>query len=371
MNAKKIELVHVVESLGGGGLERRMLECVKGLSRDARYSQHVILLYDKIDYLDIYNTNAELVVLKNKSKIKRGIELINQLHRIKPDIVHLWTGSLMTIPIYFRKISFGYKIIAGFIADGNVVNSPIYRVAMNFSFHKADLIVGNSRAGIIAKKAPSNKSVVVYNGFSFDRFKNFPTYEKSSIKAEFGINTEFVISMNARFYPAKDWDTYLEIAKKIGETRNDVTFLAVGKGELLQHYINKAANLGIGNVIFTGFRKDVDRVYFISDICVLCTNEKVHAEGVSNSIMEAMAAGKPVIATYGGGTPEIIEDGRNGIIIQPHDSYAGTDAIKKLLSDMMYRSSLGNSARETVERKFSLSGMVEEYKKIYSTLISS
>lgn len=366
----EIKIVQVVESLGGGGLERRMLECVKGLSINAKYSQHVILLFDIIDYPEIFNANADVVILHSRSKLKKCSELMKIIRTIKPDIVHLWTSSMITLPVYHNKSSLGYKIIAGFIADGNPVNSPLYRFALKYSFKKADKIVSNSKAGIIAKKAPEEKSIVVYNGFSFDRFKNFSTYDKSSIKKEFGITSNYVVSMNARFYPAKDWDTYLEIVKKVEKARNDITFLAVGKGDLLQHYENVASKKRIKNLIFTGFRNDVDKIYFISDICILCTNEKVHAEGVSNSIMEAMAAGKPVIATMGGGTPEIIENGSNGIIINPKDSDGGAKAVQKLISDSPYRLSLGKAALETIKEKFTLSSMVAKYEQSYQSLLN-
>ena len=366
---REIKIVHVINSLGGGGLERRMLECVKGLGLDKQYSQHVILLYDIIDYPDIYDTNADVVRLSSRSKLNKGNELIKIISKIEPDIVHLWTCSLITLPVYLCKQSLGYKIIAGFIADGNPINSPVYKFALRYFSKKADKIVSNSKAGIIAKRAPEEKSVVIYNGFSFDRFKNFPTYDKETIKKEIGVTTKFIVSMNARFYPAKDWKTFLEIVKKVEDVRQDVIFLAVGQGNQLRHYKNVAEGMGLKNLIFTGFRKDIDKIYFISDVCVLCTNEKVHAEGVSNAIMEAMAAGKPVIATMGGGTPEIIENGHNGIIICPHDSDEGAKVILRFVSDDSYRLSLGNFAMETIKQRFTLSSMGDRYKIIYQSLL--
>jgi glycosyltransferase involved in cell wall biosynthesis len=124
----------------------------------------------------------------------------------------------------------------------------------------------------------------------------------------------------------------------------------------------------IHNIRFVGRRSDVEDIMQITDVAMLFTSE-VHAEGVSNSIMEAMATGIPVIATDGGGTPEIITDGLNGFIVQMH----GVDKAYKLLKDLLLdegkRRNIGTAAKLNVQQHFLLSHMGDEYLHLYRELL--
>ena len=117
------------------------------------------------------------------------------------------------------------------------------------------------------------------------------------------------------------------------------------------------------------FRDDIDKLLFVSDICLLCTNEKVHAEGVSNSIMEAMAAEKPIIATLGGGTAEIISNAIDGYIIPPSDYMMGAKTLLRLVHNEVERKVISISAKKKIEVDFSLEKMVSEYVEMYNQLL--
>lgn len=367
----KIKIMHIIAGLGGGGRERRMLELVKELDKKEHYEQFVILLINKIDYTDIYNTRAKLITIDFPYKLKTVLILLREIKRIAPDIIHVWTEiHYILIVLSLFKHILNYKLIIGFLADGNPIRTIINRIAYKMSYFAADKIVSNSKAGIIAKEADLNKSVVIYNGFTFDRFKFFNNYNKADIKKELDIPTLFVVTMMARFNSAKDWDMFLEVAAIIQNKNTDITFIAVGQGDSLQFYMDSAKRNKLNNIIFTGFRKDIDKILFCSDICLLFTNEAVHAEGISNSIMEAMAAGKPVIATEGGGTSEIINNGINGYMILPKEAEKAAGIIIQLLkSDRLYQA-ISNNARETILNKFSLKNMVQEYVDLYTTILN-
>ena len=125
---------------------------------------------------------------------------------------------------------------------------------------------------------------------------------------------------------------------------------------------------GVESIMFLGFRSDVEKILMCSDAGLLFTNSKVHAEGISNSILESMAAGLPVIATDGGGTSEIIEDGKSGFIVKPTDSAEAAITLRKIYNDDNLRKEIGNKAKERIQKSFTLDAMAKEYINLYDKL---
>ena len=319
-------------------------------------------------YQEITKSEVKIYTHSAHSHIKRFGEIKDVIAEFKPDIVHSWCDTpleLVTLPIIKRTM--GYRYIAGFVADGNKVSHCSFRgLATRFSFLTADAIVSNSLAGKKAKKAPREKSHVIYNGFDFDRLKS--NIDKETKKKELGIDARFVVSMAARVTRAKDWQSFIDVAGKAHEDNLDVCFLAIGEGNQLEMYRDIVKQAGLHNIQFVGRRSDVEDIMQITDAAMLFTSE-VHAEGVSNSILEAMAAGIPVIATDGGGTPEIITDGRNGFIVPLHGVDKAFQLLKDLLLDDNKRSDLGKAARLNVQQNFLLSKMGDEYLRLYRELL--
>ena len=362
-----MKILHLINSLGGGGKERRMIQLIKGLTDVGYTNQKIITFSSRNDYAgQLIALGVEVIVLNHKERLKIVRDLFRAILYYKPTIIHSWCNmSLIMLILPFFKPILKFRYLAGFIADANKV--PLFslnKLAMFFSFRYADAIVSNSRAGLIAKNAPSKKSQVIYNGFDFNRLNNTATFQ-TDIK----VYTPYIISMFASFCPHKDYDMFLTVAKSFRNSRNDITFLAIGQGELLDFYIHRAQKENITNIIFLGFRKDVEAILKISDICLLFTDNKFHAEGVSNAIMEAMAAGKPVIATAGGGTTEIIDNKKNGYIIKPKDIPSAVSIINELLNSKQLRKNIGYAAVAKIKSCFLLECMTSKYIELYKLII--
>ena len=122
---------------------------------------------------------------------------------------------------------------------------------------------------------------------------------------------------------------------------------------------------------FLGRQKDVQRYVRIFDIAVLSTNARVHAEGMSNAIMEYMAMEKPVIATDSGGNRELVNDGRTGYLVPPFSSCDMVDKMMKLLDNKELRLSMGQQGKRKVIEEFSTEKMVGQYFELYQSLIKS
>jgi len=127
-----------------------------------------------------------------------------------------------------------------------------------------------------------------------------------------------------------------------------------------------AADLGLGDrVIFMGFRLDVAEILPEIDVAV----SPSLAEAISNSVIEAMAAGLPVVGTRVGGTPEAVEDGVTGLLVPPRDPEALARCIGLLLEDRNLASRLGRAGRRRIEERFSTERMVRATERVYGSLI--
>lgn len=363
------KIVHIISGIGGGGRERRMGQLVLGLLTEDFAEQHIIYFSDSNNkYQEIVNSGAKLHLLKYTNRFDLIIRLLKTLKDISPFIVHVWTE----IPIILFTVSLGrfllnYKLIIGFLADGNSIKSKLALFVAKFSYSCSNAVVSNSFAGLKAKQAPVKKSHVIYNGFDFHRIDG-KTFDKDSFIKEYNIDRPYSVCMVARFSPAKDWDMFISLAIQMSKIRSDILFMAVGGGEQLEAYESKIRDNGINNIRFLGQRNDVEKIIEFCDISVLFTNNNVHAEGVSNTIMETMAVGRPVIATKGGGTAEIIENGVNGYIIAPKDIASAIEIIINLLSDTNIYEKISRNAIDTINAKFLLTDKTKEYISLYNSL---
>jgi glycosyltransferase involved in cell wall biosynthesis len=136
-----------------------------------------------------------------------------------------------------------------------------------------------------------------------------------------------------------------------------VVFVIAGVGELRLPLEAQVHTLGLSqSVIFAGFREDLDRL--LPAFTVFCLSS--HMEGLGTSLLDAMAFGRPVVATTAGGIPEAVDDGKTGLLVPPRDPRALADALFALLTDEARGRALGRAGRERFLARFSASHMVEE-----------
>ena len=363
-----MKILHVIWGLGGGGKERRLIQLINGLYARG-YEQTLVSMNARNDYKGQFEHCVDYRVIEQGGKISRCSRLSAIINEKRPDVLHLWQSTpAIVYYLPYLKVRYGFKYVAGFISEAHPISRFSYRSLCNqFSFLIADAIVSNSKACLLSKHANYKKSFVIANGFDFSRF-TAPGFSKEKYRKELGINIDvFVATMVARFTPQKDYVMLVEVAEKLKDQKN-ILFLAIGKGETMEKTQQLCKEKGVDSIKFLGFRSDVEKILMCSDFGLLFTNNKVHAEGISNSILESMAAGLPVIATNGGGTPEIIEDRQSGFIVEPSDSGNAAKILQDLCDNEKLRNRIGYNAKNRIQNHFSLDSMTQKYIDLYNSL---
>jgi glycosyltransferase involved in cell wall biosynthesis len=369
-----MNILMVIDSLDKGGKERRMLELIKGLLKSGEeFNIYLVLLTDKVEYQYVYDLPIKFEILKRR--FKKDPSIIFKLGRIissfKPDIIHSWS-TMASIYLSFSNLFSRKPLINAVLADAhphlNFSDKHYLRVKLTTPF--SDVFISNSEAGIRSYKTPADKSVCIYNGIDFNRFKNLRSQENVEMEMLGDRkNGRIVIAMMATFDERKDFSTFLNAAIKMSLINNRLVFLLIGGGPALAPMRNKVPREMLDNqIFFTGKRDDIESLLQIIDIGVLMTNSENHGEGVSNSIIEYMASGKPVIASRGGGTDEVVRDHFNGFLIDPKDESQLIQKINLLINDRALLNSLGNNAHNWAQETFDLDKKTREYIDLYHKL---
>ncbi|MFW5803754.1 MAG: glycosyltransferase [bacterium] len=362
-----MKILYFIGTLRSGGKERRLIELMSGLKKEENIEILLVLAFNYIDYDYFKKLNINYMSInkkKNHKSFKVFFQLNNIIKNFKPDIIHTW-GSMQAF--YMGPLSWYHKIplINSQITDAPA-NIPIFsfrRIVNKINFFFSDVILANSNAGLKAYSVENNKkSLVVYNGFDFNRISDLE--DKESVREKFNIKSKYVVGMVASFSDKKDYKTYIKTAQSVLNQRNDVTFLCIGAGDYTP-YKNMVETKYKNKILFLGRQEKVESIMNICDVGVLST----YTEGISNVIMEFMALGKPVIATIGGGTSEIIKNNETGYIISPNKPSILKIKIIFLLLNLNIRINMGKKGSERIAYLFSIKKKVNMFKNLYSNIL--
>jgi len=367
----KIRILFLIGSYGTGGKERQLAEVIKTLSPE-HFEIHLLVKSEGTYYLDgLQNKLTSFCTLNRQRFGFKSFFLISRyIKQVEPEIIHSWEAAATVFALLIRFLTFNStKIIDGSIRQAPAGFKPYSKSWFERKFISvfSDLVIGNSNAGLKSYSSSPGKSICIYNGFDLQRLATLQPV--INIRSKLKINTEFIIGMVARFEPQKDWNTFLVTAKRLVKERKDLTILAIGDGPMFDVFKSDIPGEFSERIIFTGLINNVESYVNTFDIGILTTNNAIHGEGISNSILEYMALSKPVIATGGGGTPELIEDSGTGFIIPDHEPNELYTKINHLLDHPEIREKMGQAGRLKVERDFSIERMNEEFVKAYNRLI--
>lgn len=212
-----------------------------------------------------------------------------------------------------------------------------------------------------------DKIVIINNGVDIARFHPPDIIDKVRLRSELGISgDDFVVTIVAALRPEKNHMMFIEAASRIVKNeKGSFRFLVVGEGAMeaeLKIMANRLLPEGV--VLFLGRREDTENILSISDVSVLSSYPVV--ETFPLTVLEAMATGLPVISTSVGSIPEMLVDGKEGLLIDSGDTEALVNNLILLKKDITLRERIGIDARKRVIRDFSVDRMINGYADIYN-----
>lgn len=232
-------------------------------------------------------------------------------------------------------------------------------------------VLGNSNAVVEQLReegVPRDHLGLIYNGIDISLYHSQP--ERSELRDSLSIAKEALVLVTvANFIPYKGHEDLLLALSGIKEKLPQPwVILLVGGGNAYEDVIrNRAVTLGLDKYVrHLGVRNDIPQILGAADIGILCS----HQEGFSNSILEGMAAGIPMVITDVGGNPEAVMDGENGLVVPPQAPDALAAAVLSLAHDSDRRRRMGDAGRRRVEKLFSHNISIDKYCALYEGLIN-
>jgi glycosyltransferase involved in cell wall biosynthesis len=282
----------------------------------------------------------------------------------KPDIIYYWDPISFVIALEAR-LFFKTVLVDGSIRYAEKRDLHLAALALKkLSYTIANKIVSNSQAGLVVEGLNGkDKSAVIHNGIDFGRFVSPDSQDTGS--SDLDANTIKIV-MVASFRPAKDHMILIHAAEVLFREKANVQVVLIGDGPTKDR-VELAIPEAIRNkVIFLGMRVDVEMLLKSCDIGVLFST---NAEGLSNSIMEYMASGLPVVATRTGGNPELISDGETGYLVDNSDLDLVAGRLRTLVDNPALRLKMGEAGRKRIQSEFSIDKMIEKHLKLYQELV--
>lgn len=354
-------VLYLTDSLANGGAERQLALLASSLPNG--WTPRVVALGDG-PYREIC-LNAGIPVVVSERRYPRDPRPAGTIWRVirewKPSVVHSW-GWMSTFGALVPCRILGIPLVDGTIRNGGRVGRRTG--VQSFMMRRCDVVVANSLAGLRAFGfEQSERAHVVYNGFDVARLAVSAPQPTGS-----GVTS---VVMAARMVPQKDFMLMLRVAELLGiEEPGRWRFVLVGEGPMRGKLIEASAKVRGCIVEFASPGTEVLPILAGADIGLLLTTAGVHAEGCSNTILEYLASGLPVVCTDGGGNREVVRDRVTGLLVPASDAGGVSAALRHLARDEGLRRCMGNAARQDLHGRFSLERMVSAYTGIYSQLMT-
>jgi glycosyltransferase involved in cell wall biosynthesis len=347
-------------SHGIGGAERNMLKVI-------RATHPGLIECSFIDCGPVYSPDLQATVeaagLKfNRIPLWNVPKLRHCLRRIRPDIVYLFGIRTMTVVALAAKLAGVHCLV---YAERASLDRKADWIGYQLTRKLIDAYISNSRFAARQMREwigiPEEKIFVAYNGIEITESEG-PTVEDDS----FGNPT---ILCAANIAPRKGHLTLLRAIKLLRETYPKIRAVLVGRDDTQGTFFKEASVLGLDDTyVWTGFVPDIGPYLKRATLMVL---PSLWGEGMPTSVLEAMAAELPIIATDVAGVGELIEDGHTGLLISPNDSATLAQKIQFLLEHEEYRRRLAEQARSHVREHHSLEVMVGKHYQVFKSLLAN
>jgi glycosyltransferase involved in cell wall biosynthesis len=378
---QQARVLHLIGTFAQGGSERQAVQLTGLMKQSGRFDVELAVL----DPEGILREEAErwgfsdvpAFPLTSFYDWNMGVQLrrcVARLRTSKIDVVH-------THDFYTNVFGMAAAALAGVpvrIASRRElggIRTAAQRWVERRAYGLAHAVAANSKAVAVQLEEEGvrgDKVRVVYNGLDLRRVTSVPEGKRSEIAKQLRLptdgNVRFVTIVANFRHAVKDHPTFLRAARRVNDRLPNSCFVLAGEGELIEPMRRLAEELGIADrTYFLGRCDRVGELLAISDVCVLSSK----FEGFSNSILEYMAARKPVVATKVGGAEEVIVEGETGYLVRSGDDCAMAERVMYLLQSPAEARDFGERGRRIVEEGFSCAAQLKNTEALYMRFLKT
>ena len=373
-------IAHVIHRLDFGGLENGLVNLINRMPGES-YRHAIICLTNYTDFRDrIHNPNVEVFALYKRqgNDYRLYIKLWRLFRQIRPDIVH--TRNLATLEAQLPALLAGvpHRVHGEHGRDGHDLanNSAKYRLLRKVFRPLVDRYIPLSldlheylREKI---KVPERKLVRICNGVDIEKFTPDSSHSGQALPDGFSGKGTIVVGTVGRMEAVKDQLTlanaFIQLVKEYPNGRKCLRLVMIGDGKLRAPAQALLEAADMANIAWLpGKRDDIPLLLRAMDVFVLPSL----GEGISNTILEAMASGLPIVATDVGGNRELVDQGNTGFLIPSGNKEIMAHSIRTYVDDPDLRCKHGTLARQRCEARFSIGKMVQRYQSLYDEMIYS
>jgi hypothetical protein len=369
---KRIRIMHVITQLAVGGAETQLVALCKRMPQEF-YETRVISLVEggklKVALEEAGSSVIELDRRRVGGPFGQMRALVDEMRTWDAQILQTWLRKANHVGRIAGMLSGRRRMIAtvrdmGFDAGGgdtalDLLADPLTSLYLHNSEQGRDAFLRRLRL------SPRRKHGILRNGIDAERFRPDPE-RRAALRQQKGLGPEdFVTLMVARLDPIKDPSLFLDIARRTRAKEPHAHFWLVGGGKMKAELMASLKREPDSGIWLAGERQDVPDLLAAADLALLTS----HSEGLSNTILEAMSASLPVIATDVGGNQELIVHGENGVLSTTRDAESISNRLIQLMSSRERLASMGRNGRRRVEDEFSMATLGERADAFYRELL--
>lgn len=370
-------IAHVIYRLDVGGLENGLVNIINGLP-EGKFRHAIICLTDYTEFHKKIRPRVELVALNKQPGHDVGLywRLFKAFRALRPDIVHTRNLSALEaqVPAWLAGVKRRVHGLHGWdmsdLKGENTGYIRLYQVINPLIQRYIPLSNDLERYLLDKINVPESKVTKICNGVDTLRFSPADKAGKAVLPDGFASEGAVVIGTVGRLEAVKDQlmlvEAFIDLLRRVKDGPERLRLVLVGNGSMREKLVQRVAEAGIQSQVWlAGARSDVPELLRAFDIFALPSK----AEGISNTLLEAMATGLPVVATDVGGNAQLVGEGETGYITPPENAGQFADKLNRYLNSPQLLEQHAKAARERVEQLFSLQAMIRQYESVYDQLL--
>jgi glycosyltransferase involved in cell wall biosynthesis len=371
-------VIQLFDSFRQGGTEWQTVQLTRLLHESGKHRLFLASLNDEgplrseVEKLGFYDIPSfPLQNFYNLNAARQLSRLASFLRKNKIDLVHAHDFYTNIFGVAAARLA-GVRACIASRRETEGLRSPAKRWVERRAFNAAGAVVANAEAirrQLIAEGLPADKVVTIHNGLNVAHVTPRFNAQRAELLQSFNLPSgrRFVTIVANMRHVMKDQASFLRAAQLTRAALPDTSFILAGEGEQMSSLQQLAAELGLADsAFFIGRCNRIADLLAISDVCVLSSKG---VEGFSNSILEYMAAGRPVVATDIGGAREAVVNDETGYVVKPEDFEAMAAHLISLLRDPQRALAMGAQGRRRVLEQFSCEAQLKRVEELYAKLL--